>query len=197
MTRASPLAEFVAAPTQPAELAAHLDDLEHDDRLEQVRSLPGRALAALHERAAGQAVTLEHFVPVEAGEGRAVRHLGVNSLPLFRRFEKRMMRAPGGATLWGYNHQAMGWLTGPGYFRIQPPEPGEDLCIDYHHVPDEHPGAGWPDVRSNACLPDRLVYGFMRDHMRRVSAHVAIGRAERKGRTLDTWFALVREETQA
>jgi hypothetical protein len=177
-----------------AALAAHLDALDPPERVRQVAALPGRALGRLFEQVEGQAVGLEHFVPADVAQGVPVRHVGVNSLPLFRRFEKRFMRVPGGGNLWGYNHQAMRWLTGPGYFVVAPAGAGEDLCIDYHSVPDGQPGAGWPDVRGNEGFPDRFVYGFMRDHMRRVSSHVSIGRAERKGRVLNTWFALVRME---
>lgn len=176
----------------PPALAAHLDGLDHPARVREVAALSGRWLGRLFERVEGRAIDLGHLVPTDVAEGVPVRHVGVNSLPLFRRFEKRFMRAPGGAGLWGYNHQAMRWLTGPGYFVVAPGRPAEDLCIDYHSVPDGDPGSGWPAVRGNEGFPDRFVYGFMRDHMRRVSDHVSIGRAERKGRMLDTWFALVR-----
>jgi hypothetical protein len=175
-----------------ADLASSLDGLDHPARLAAVRSLPGRSLARLFECVESEAIDLDHFVPAGLGDGIPVRHLGVNSLPLFRQFEKRFVRAPGSDLLWGYNHQAMGWLTGPGYFAVPAIAAGESLCIDYNSVPDCRPVENWPAPRGNEGFPDRFVYGFMRDHMRRVSRHVSIGRAEKKGRLLDTWFALVR-----
>ncbi len=187
---ASPPAGFVV------DLATSLDDLDHLARLAAIRSLSGRSLARLFECVEGEPLDLDHLVPSELGEGVPVRHLGVNSLPLFRQFEKRFVRPAGGGVLCGYNHQAMGWLTGPGYFVVPSVPPGESLCIDYHSVPDQRPVDGWPTPRGNEGIPDRFVYGFMRDHMRRVSSHVSIGRAEKKGRLLDTWFALVRADPQ-
>jgi len=189
------LAMLIGQGASSDDIAVFLDGQDRSSRLATVRGLPGRCLGQLYDLVEGATMDLDHFVPTQVGEGAAVRHLGVNSLPLFRQFEKRFVRASGGDQLWGYNHQAMGWLTGPGYFGIRQPAASEALCIDYHSVPAATPVEGWPRVRSNERFPDRLVYGFMRDHMRRVSQHVSIGQAEKKGSLMDTWFALVRIDT--
>ena len=49
-------------------------------------------------------------------------------------------------------------------------------------------------IRSNERGLGRLVYGFMVDTLRRVSEHVTIGSAARKGKDLGSWFILCREE---
>jgi hypothetical protein len=168
----------------------------------EVRALSGAQLGLLYERCAGCRLEPAHFVPAGLPAGRGVRHFGVNSLPVFRRFEKRFMRAPADARggvapangrLWGYNHQALAPLTGPGYFVVDARADGAELVIDYSAVPERDPGAGWPRVRDNRGIPARWVYGALRDRMRRVSAHVSIGRAFRGERPLSTYFALVRE----
>ena len=49
-------------------------------------------------------------------------------------------------------------------------------------------------VRANErLLLGRFVYGFMIDTLRRVSEHVTIGSAARKGRDMGSWFLLCRE----
>ena len=66
------------------------------------------------------------------------------------------------------------------------------MWVDYNHVPDAHP-AGWPEIRRNERGLSRFVYGFMVDTLRRVSEHVTIGSAARKGKDLGSWFLLCRE----
>lgn len=192
------LLELLNGGADAGALRDHLDGLSPAERSEGVRALPPRALALLYERAAGQPAGLEHFVPPERSPGEPVRHFGVNSLPLFRRFEKRFMRAEDGSTqVWGYNHQSLRPLTGPGYFVIDPPQDGEEAAIDYLRVPPRQPGAGWPPLAENRCHPGGLagglVYGGMVDRMRRVSEHVSVGRAHKNDRPMKAWFALVRE----
>ena len=68
-----------------------------------------------------------------------------------------------------------------------------EVWIDYTRVPPEAP-QGWPAVRSNERGLSRFVYGFMIDTLRRVSEHVTIGSAARKGRDMGSWFILVRED---
>ena len=176
------------------EIRARLDELDHERRVEEVRSLAPRDVARLYERAAGCPAGFEHFVPQGVGPGQPVRHYGINSLPLFRRFEKRFMRAESGEErLWGYNHQPRMGITGPGYFVVDPPAAGDETVIDYVHVPSAQPGAGWPPVAENHGFPASLVYGNMRDRMRRVSEHVSVGHAYKHGNPMKAWFALVRE----
>lgn len=176
------------------ELATHLDGLEDEARLSEVRALSGRDLAQLYERCAGRPAALEELVPETIEAGVPVRHRGINSLPVFRRFEKRFLRSPDGeAELWGYNEQTMRPLTGPGYFVVPPPGEGEEAGIDYRRVPPRAPDCGWPAVKPNGRGLARLVYGDMVDTMRRVARGVSIGRAHKGGKPFDAWFALVRE----
>ena len=63
---------------------------------------------------------------------------------------------------------------------------------EYVGLPAEHP-EGWPAIRSNERGVSRFVYGFMLDTLRRVSEHVTIGSAARKGVDLGSWFVLCRE----
>jgi hypothetical protein len=181
----------------PDEIEAYLDGLEAAARLAEVRGLSGKAVGALFDRCAARPLSTDHLVPACVDDGVEVRHSGINSMPLFRRFEKRFLRAPSGVApagrLWGYNHQAMQAVTGPGYFVVDEPTDGEELTIDYHEVPPVRPRDDWPAVRGNDGFPSNLVYGFMRDGMRRVSADVCAGRACRRGKQMNTWFALVRQ----
>ncbi len=188
------LTELLAAGSAIDGIASHLDSLDHEARVREVRSLSRSAVPDLFERAAGRPVGLDHFVPPEVPTGTPVRHHGINSLPLFRKFEKRFVRPAGSGRLWGYNHQAMGFVTGPGYFVVEEAAPGQELAIDYYQVPDGPPPAGWPPVRRNETFPTSLVYGYMKDFMRRVSRHVSVGRAHKKGVPQKAWFVLVRQD---
>jgi hypothetical protein len=48
-------------------------------------------------------------------------------------------------------------------------------------------------IQPNERGLSRFVYGFMVDTLRRVSEHVTIGSAARKGRDMGSWFLLTRE----
>jgi hypothetical protein len=174
-------------PTQ-AELAAHLDALDAAERVRQCRALDGAAQRRLWAACAGApAFTLDDLVP---GAG-PVTWAGKNSLPTFSWFEKRFARQ-GGAVI-GYNHQAMRWLTGPGYFTVvsSPSEPKE-LLFDYTRVPAEAP-AGWPPIKPNTRGFSFFVYRNMQDFCRRVSGDVIIGSATRLGKPIDSYFVLARQ----
>ncbi|MAE93349.1 MAG: hypothetical protein CL910_01680 [Deltaproteobacteria bacterium] len=181
--------------------SAFLDGLSHAERVEAIRAVGRRGQAALYEAARGfSPVRLEDLVPAGAGDGKTVRHFGKNTLPAFTHFEKRFCRPAGQdpaspEQLWGFNFQTMQPLTGPGYFIARPsPEAGDtpEVWVDYNQVPPEA-AAGWPAVRSNERGLSRFVYGFMIDTLRRVSEHVTIGSAARKGKDLGSWFLLTRE----
>ena len=83
-------------------------------------------------------------------------------------------------------------ITGPGYFVALPSERAGEVIVDYRRVPTTHP-SDWPDVKPNDRGLSRFVYGFMIDTLRRVSEHVTIGSAARKGKDLGSWFVLCRE----
>jgi hypothetical protein len=68
-----------------------------------------------------------------------------------------------------------------------------EVLVDYNRVPDAHPD-GWPAIRTNERGLSRFVYGFMIDTLRRVSEHVTIGSAARRGRDIGSWFVLCRQD---
>jgi hypothetical protein len=177
-------------------IAEQLDRMSHGERMEAIRSLGGaRAQARLWEAAAGAPpVTLDDLVPPDLPPLREVIWHGKNSLPAFTLFQKRFCRPAAGTAsgqLWGYNHTAIAWLLGPGYFVVHR-EGDAPAAIDYRLVPPSHP-AGWPAVKPNDVGPSYFVYRDMVDYLRRVSRHVLIGRATRHGKELPNYFVLCRE----
>lgn len=197
-TPAERLAQLLSpARPDPAEIGAFFDGLSHDGRLEATRSLQGATLQRkLWESAAnGPAVTTADLVPPDYGALREVIFHGKNSLPAFTVFQKRFCRPSAGVTdedvLWGYNHQQVAWITGPGYFVVH--REGETpAAIDYRRVPPEHPTA-WPEIKPNDRGLSRLVYMNMIDYLRRVSRDVLIGSAWKRGKPLDSYFLLCRQ----
>lgn len=184
-------------PIRPAEVARFLDDLGSGDRVAAVRSLGRNAQRRLYAAVDGfRPVRLRDLVAPSVGDLVEVRHYGRNTLPAFTRFEKRFCR-PAGVdpekpdVLWGFNFQPLSPLTGPGYFVAREDPSRPEVWIDYTEVPPTAP-AGWPAVRRNDRGVARFVYGYMIDTLRRVSEHVTIGSAARKGRDLGSWFVLCR-----
>lgn len=184
------------------EIGALLDRLLPSARLDAAMTLGPRDQAILFERA-GQApaITLDHFVPSDVPDLREVIHEGRNSLPLFRRFQKRFCRPRGEtARLFGYNEGQTRALLGPGYFVVVPTSSRPDwasrgaLVVDYFQVPDGLAAPGWPAVVENSRGLQRLVYFQTRDFMRRVSAHISIGRAWKNESRLPATFVLCRQD---
>ena len=183
----------------PRAIQAFLDGLTHEERVPAIRG-QGRAEQRRLYDAVDRflPVRLVDLVPPSAPAWTTVRHIGRNTLPAFTHFEKRFCRprdmdaeAPG--ELYGFNFQAMSPVTGPGYFvAVDDPERPE-VRVDYNLVPKAHP-EGWPRIRRNERGLSRFVYGFMVDTLRRVSEHVTIGSAARKGRDMGSWFVLCRED---
>ncbi len=177
------------------EIAAFLDGLSASDRLDAVTALAGPGLQGRlwEAAAAGPRVALADLVPPDFPPLREVIFHGKNSLPAFTLFQKRFCRPAGqdGDALWGYNHQALAWLTGPGYFVVHD-DAARGAAIDYRHVPPRGCD-GWPAVRPNDRGFSRFVYRDMIDYLRRVSRHVLIGRATRHGKDLDNYFVLCRD----
>jgi hypothetical protein len=177
-------------------IAELLDDGSHADRMEAITSLGGTALQGRlwNAAAGGPPVTQADLVPPDAPPLREVIFHGKNSLPAFTLFQKRFCRPTadqGSQQLWGYNHQSLAWLTGPGYFVVH--QEGEaPAAIDYRMVPPTHPPS-WPEVKPNDVGFSRFVYRDMVDYLRRVSRHVLIGRATKYGKELPNYFILCRE----
>jgi hypothetical protein len=180
------------------ELAEFLDGLGHEERVAATRATKRSDQRRLYAAADGfRDVRLTDLVAPRVSALTTVRHFGKNTLPAFTRFEKRFCRPQDAdpdepKQLWGFNFQTMQPLTGPGYFVAREDPDRREVLIDYHQVPASAP-PGWPRVQPNDRGRGRLVYGFMIDTLRRVSEHVTIGSAARKGKDLGSWFVLVRE----
>lgn len=181
------LRELLAAATPDRQaLEARLVALPPSERWSALAALSGRELGRLFEVAQGApALSLDDL----ARSDEPVIFEGLNSLPLFRRFQKRFRRASTGE-VWGYNHQSMSWITGPGYFQAVacPDRPGE-LLFDYTRRPSSAQ-PGWPPVRGNDSGLARLVYGNLHDFMRRVAPGVLIGSAFKLGVPQNQFFVL-------
>ncbi len=177
------------------ELAGYLDGLSSADRIREATSLTAREQSALWDAAKDKKpVHISDFVPEGTPAMKQIIHHGKNSLPVFSLFQKRFCRSdnPSLNELWGYNHQTMAPVTGPGYFVASDSRDGEVL-IDYLRVPPRKPD-GWPTILPNSARLSRFVYYMTQDFMRGVSNHVTIGHATRKGKDMDNWFVLCRED---
>src|SRR4051812_41079895 len=120
-TAASPsssLARLLESGAGPRDIESHLDGLGAEARLAEVLAVTGRGVKRLYEAArGGTPPTLEELAP--QGADGVVIYEGRNSLAAFSRFQKRFVRM--GALVVGYNHQAMSFVTGPGYFVVHAP----------------------------------------------------------------------------
>ncbi len=175
-------------------LSGYFDGLDAKTRIQEVRALTAREQAMLFEAAKGfRPLKLTDFVPENVPALKQVIHFGRNSLPLFKIFEKRFCRPEGKKDeLWGYNEQPLKALTGPGFF-VAWQVSDEEVLLDYTRIPPGKPEE-WPEIIPNSARLSRFIYYNTQDYMRGVSKHVSIGRATRRGKTMDNWFVLCREE---
>ena len=175
------------------EIEQGLNLLSPEDRVKQSRSLGPSDQKALWLLCDQRAVSLSQIVPDDC-IGKTVRHLGRNTLPAFKIFEKRFIRPNEESdVLWGFNEGPTRKLVGPGYFvcrESDQPNIGT-IVIDYEMLPDTAP-EGWPKIKPNEAGVSRLVYAYMQDYLRRVSEHITIGRAYRKGKESPNYFTLCR-----
>jgi hypothetical protein len=184
---------------KPTEVSRFLDDLTHEERVDAVRATTRGDQRKIYEGFDGFGqVKLVDLVAPGVGTFETVRHHGKNTLPAFTHFEKRFCRAPETdperpGELYGFNFQTMSVVTGPGYFVAVEDGSRDEVLVDYRRVPDAHPD-GWPNIKANEQGLSRFVYGFMVDTLRRVSEHVTIGSAARKGKDMGSWFMLARED---
>lgn len=179
-----------------AEVSAWLDGLGARERIEAVTSLSAKAIRTLYAMIPGHPVDPSHFVPRDTPAGMEVVHHGVNSLHLFRRFEKVFVRNGTGdenGGVIGYNRTNgfVETVVGPGYFQLREDE--RATVIDYRKVPSRVP-LTWPHIRNNADRLSRFVYHQTEDVMKRVSDHVSIGEVTKQGKSLQTHFILCREK---
>jgi hypothetical protein len=183
------------------EIAAHLDGLDSDTRLAEIRALSGGDQKLLYESAAdAPPITREHFVGREVAPLQEVIHHGKNSQPIFRDFEKRFCRPDDGSPrLFGFNEGPTRRVIGPGYFVARDTEgEGGDrrgaVVVDYFLVPDAPVAPAWPEVKPNTSGLQRFVFNRTRDYMRRVSSHVSIGKAIKDERRTMGYFILCRQD---
>ncbi len=185
---------------KPTEVARFLDGLSHEERVDAVRATRRDDQRRLYGAADGFGqVKLVDLVPPGVETLETVRHFGKNTLPVFTHFEKRFCRGVDAEPdrpneLYGFNFQTMSPITGPGYFVAVEDEKRDEVLVDYRRVPDSHPD-GWPEIKPNERGLSRFVYGFMVDTLRRVSEHVTIGSAARKGKDMGSWFLLTRDQS--
>lgn len=185
------LAQLVDARAPVAEIAAFLDGVSSSERVAQVLRITGSGVKRLYDAVAdGPAASLDDLVP--PGIHGTVAFEGRNSLPAFTRFQKRFTRLEDDSII-GHNHQSISFLTGPGYFWVRPPsgsgEHGKELVFDYTEETPSPP-EGWPVYKSNLSGFSRLVYGNMKDYVRRVARGVVVGKAYRSGVDQGAYFSL-------
>ncbi len=183
---------LIGAGADHTALATFLDALDDAARVREVRSLARKDLGALYERcASAPPLRLADFVPDSVPVGKTIICAGLNNLPMFRTFEKRLVRTPSGQ-VFGFNFQSMSFITGPGYFAIT--ESGNELLFDYTKVPSQSDvPADWPKVVPNDSGLSNFVYKDLHDFCRRVSRDVLIGHATRRGESMPQYFVLARQ----
>jgi hypothetical protein len=164
-------------------ISAHLDALDKEVRVAECLALSRAQQKRLWEIASADRAEAQELV----GDAGAAAFAGRNTLRLFTRFEKRFVRHQG--ALIGCNVHTLGWLTGPGYFRVT--AQARRLLFDYTHVPSGSP-PGWPRVVSNDQGFARPVYGGLIDDTVWVARDVLIGSARRGEVPLDSYFILAR-----
>ncbi len=184
-----------AEPLDIDALATLFNALPATERVPAIRSLKKKHQVRIWEAAEGRSTCLEDIVPAEVGPAVEVINAGKNSLPLFTHFEKRFCRTAADASvLYGYNEGSTRKLIGPGYFVAAVDDERGEVGVNYYQVPPEGAALpeGWPAVKRNEKGVQRLVYAKMIDYLRKVSDHVTIGRAYRKGKITNNYFLLCR-----
>lgn len=170
-----------------------LDAATHDERVAASRQFSRKLQRKLFDAAQGRPVSLDYIVPIHEPL-REVIHVGTNTLPAFRHFEKRFARpsnlAPNQAI--GYNETPFWRFTTPGYYKAYQDETSGEIFVDYTVIPDEKVDS-WPPLMRNETRLGLVVYAGMIDHLRRVSEHMTIGRAYKK-KPMNAWFVLVRDD---
>lgn len=182
-------------------IGSTLDRMDPRSRLATVMTIHPKEQRRLWELFENSAIDADHFVPSGIEPLEEVIHHGKNTLPTHNFFQKRFCRADDeSGELYGYNHQSLSWLTGPGYYvahdTSDEKEPPASYVIDYTRIPPKKPES-WPEIIPNENKLGRFVYAGMKDYMRKVSEHVSIGRAYKGGKPMNAWFILCREDPEA
>lgn len=181
-----------------ARISEALDRMDSKSRIWTAMSIEPSEQRRLWEMFADEAADASVFVPSGSEPLVEFIHHGRNTLPAFKFFQKRFCLADDeSGELWGYNHGETAWATGPGYYVAHTTEDEKDpagaYVIDYTRLPKNKPKS-WPEIVDNKARLGRFVYFGMKDYMRKVSEHVSIGRAYKKGKPMDAWFVLCRED---
>ncbi len=187
------LTQLIHAGGSGRAIEAHLDALSHPERMRQVHELGRNDQVKLYDRADPQ-IDREHFVP-KGAVLKPIKHHGRNNQPAFRTFQKPMTLGEDG-TIFGFNEGILRPVIGPGYFVLRDTN-GDDrghMVVDYFMIPSGTTPSGWPAIKRNEDGPQQFVYGRCRDYMRRVSAHVSVGKAYREESRVMGYFVLVRED---
>lgn len=175
-----------------------LDELGHEGRTHTTRTWGRHQMERIWTAAQGyKAIDLDHFVPASVGRKVEVVHELKNSLPLFSVSQKRFCRpgdGEGDGELWGYNHASSNPFTGPGYFITRVSETPGEIVFDYRTLP-KGKVESWPPILPNEARLGRFVYAGMIDHVRGISSHVCIGRAQKGPEPMDAWFVLCRKDS--
>ena len=97
----------------------------------------------------------------------------------------------------GYNESPARPVTGPGYFIISEavnPDGQKQIAVDYTKLPKDK-SDGWPKIISNKARLSLFVYNGLQDFVWKVSEHVIVSRASRKGKWMNAYFMLCRDES--
>jgi hypothetical protein len=185
-----------AQPLDISALGEALDALAGDDaRVSAIRAIGGRDQARIWAAATGRSTTLGDIVPPDREPATEVIHAGKNSLPVFTNFEKRFCGvADNPEVLYGYNEGMTRSFIGPGCFVARHFEDRDEVGVDYYQVPPDDAALpqAWPRPVPNERGLQMLVYAKMIDYLRKVSRHVTIGRAVKKGKETGNYFLLCR-----
>ncbi len=183
------------------DIANWLDSQASDDRLKAIQSLNKKQQRELFDKCREtEPLTLEYFC---AEPNVEVIHDGKNSLPAFTTFQKRFVRLDDERVV-GYNHASTMGFIGPGYFVLKETsnlsevlQSHGSVVVDYYEVLDKTTPipSTWPKIKGNHQGPQMFVYNKMHDFMRRVSSHVSIGSAFKKGKSIDSYFLLCRRSS--
>jgi hypothetical protein len=180
-----------------ARLSRDLDEVGHFARVWSTSQWSREDQAKVFEAAKDfRPLSLDDFVPPSVAARTEVTHIGKNTLGAFTHFEKHLFkpaRDDAKDVLVGRNFQSTSTFTGPGFFVARPGTEAGEVEFDYAATPAETLDS-WGAIRPNAGGISALVYGDMFDVMRGVSSHVTIGRLKKKGRLVDNWFVLVRQD---
>ena len=182
-------------------IEAYLDGLDNDTRISEVTHLGRPAQRRLYAAVEGhRVIRITDFVPDSREPLSEVVFEGRNTLPAFTRFAKVFCRpdtpeAAAAGELWGYNRNSgfVETTVGPGFF-VAYDHGDSEVLVDYLRVPPNRP-EHWPPILNNDARLSFFVYNGTQDVVRGVSEHVCIGRASRRGRIMNVWFVLCRDDS--